>query len=238
MLRGHRASRPHLGGLRHPALCPPHPKKKFVSFGIGVSGMRLAPQGWVRALSLELKAGIVQGPPLVGCHAPRCQPRPGPVPPPTWSPQWFFVPLQMLQLNFPPPSSPLRVSFPPRVPTSPTGVPQPPLCSPSSLPLLSQFAPSLTSPTQLNFWGSDHHTKPHVPAMGRAARAKYSVSPSCGHPRCHPNFHPGVVGSAKPPAGHFMGEKKLPTTQKPVVFFGGEMVPKFTRTVPPGVPGS
>lgn len=310
----------------------------------------------------------MQGPP-VGCHAPRCQPRPGPSPSPRGPHNGCLSLCQMLQLDSSLPSSPLRVSFPPRVPTSPTGVPQPPhprgcqgvrplashqctggalsdppssfggggsemppmrqigpqtpfpstnttllrthgcrgvpkrmqahegvpgarprlccpvpvpplgprhrlhqrpteprtglgwkghlgpansspkpascslpaprisplcllcapllpqfapfalpvrpLCSPSLLPLLSQFAPSLTSPTQLNFGGSDHHTKPHVPATGRAARAKYSVSPSCGHPRCHPNFHPGVVGSAKPPTGHFMGGKHHPTTRTP-----------------------
>lgn len=156
------------GGAPAPSPVSPPPQKKIRFLwdwgfrdAFGTSGMGSCPEPGAQRRDCS-------GPPPCGVPRAPVPATAGPRPPPAWSPQWFFVPLQMLQLNFPPPSSPLRVSFPPRVPTSPTGVPQPPVCSPSSLPLLSQFAPSLTSPTQLNFGVSNHHTKPHGPATGGA----------------------------------------------------------------------
>lgn len=159
--------------------------------------------------------------------------------PPRVVPTMVFCPSSDAAAQFSPPFVPSACFFPSSGPHKPHGGPTAPCLlsqfAPSSLPVCSQF----NQPHPAQFWGvQPSHQTPRPRYGGSAARAKYSVSPNCGHPRCHPNFHPGVVGSAKPPAGHFMGEKNSPQPKNPWCFWGGEMVPKFTRTVSPGVPGS
>lgn len=155
---------PTWGGSGTQPCVPPTPKKNSFPLGLGFQGCvwhlrdGFVPRAW------SSKQGLFRAPPSWGATRPGASHGRAPSPP-HMVPTMVFCPSSDAAAQFFPPLRPLCVFL------SLLGSPQAPRGSHSplsALPVRSLFSPSLTSPTQLNFWGSDHHTKPHGPATGGA----------------------------------------------------------------------